>query len=104
MNYDHATVWRVIKDIRIDLGAISSRYVARESPNFVDGPTRMRHDTPGVVSVRRGDGGGTVSPSILVMGTTMKMTCRRHRPHRVYVGPTRTLREYSIRFGAGRRR
>ncbi|KAL3822447.1 hypothetical protein ACHAXA_006875 [Cyclostephanos tholiformis] len=50
VNYDHSTVWRVIKDVRIDLGAVSGRYVARESPNFVDGPTRMRHDAPGVVS------------------------------------------------------
>ncbi|KAL3807902.1 hypothetical protein ACHAXA_008406 [Cyclostephanos tholiformis] len=58
VNYDHSTVWRVIKDVRIDLGAVSGRYVARESPNFVDGPTRMRHDAPGVVSVRRWDGGG----------------------------------------------
>ncbi|KAL3826669.1 hypothetical protein ACHAXA_001192 [Cyclostephanos tholiformis] len=48
----------VIKDVRIDLGTISGRYVARESPTFVDGPTRMRHDAPGVVSVRRWDGGG----------------------------------------------
>ncbi|KAL3784942.1 hypothetical protein ACHAW5_003622 [Stephanodiscus triporus] len=60
VNYDYSTVWRVIKDERIDLGAVSGKFVARESPNFVDGPgnARMRHDAPGVVSVRRGDGGG----------------------------------------------
>ena len=58
VNYEYSTVWRVIKDDRIDLGAVSGKFVARENPTFVDGPTRMRHDAPGVVSVRRGDGGG----------------------------------------------
>ena len=64
VNYDYATVWRVVKDERIDLGAVSGRFVARESPTFVDGPAssgggaRLTHDAPGVVSVRRGDGGG----------------------------------------------
>ena len=64
VNYDYATVWRVVKDERIDLGAVSGRFVARESPTFVDGPAspgvgaKLRHDAPGVVSVRRGDGGG----------------------------------------------
>jgi cyclophilin family peptidyl-prolyl cis-trans isomerase len=64
VNYDYSTVWRVVRDERIDLGAVSGRFVARESPTYVDasassgGGARLRHDAPGVVSVRRRDGGG----------------------------------------------
>lgn len=61
VNYDYATVWRVIPNERVDVGAVSGRFVARENPNFVDGNTsggRLRHDAAGVVSVRRGNEGG----------------------------------------------
>lgn len=58
VNYDYSTVWRVVKDERIDAGAISGKFVARENPNFEDRGSGLMHDAPGVVSVRRGDDGG----------------------------------------------
>lgn len=58
VNYDLSTVWRVIKDERIDLGAVSGKFVARESPYFEGGNERLKHDVEGVVSVRRGNDGG----------------------------------------------
>mmetsp|Transcript_17291 Transcript_17291/g.29800 ORF Transcript_17291/g.29800 Transcript_17291/m.29800 type:complete len:289 (+) Transcript_17291:230-1096(+) len=57
VNYDYSTVWRVIPDERIDVGAVSGKFVARENPNF-QGDGGLAHDAPGVVSVRRGDDGG----------------------------------------------
>lgn len=57
VNYDLSTVWRVEKDKRIDLGAVSGKFVAREFPNF-EGRNEYKHDTEGVVSVRRGNDGG----------------------------------------------
>ncbi|KAL7554227.1 hypothetical protein ACHAWF_017640 [Thalassiosira exigua] len=58
VNYDYATVWRIVADERIDLGAVSGRYVARENPTFEDAGSGLTHDARGVVSVRRGDEGG----------------------------------------------
>jgi cyclophilin family peptidyl-prolyl cis-trans isomerase len=57
VNYDLSTVWRVEKDKRIDLGAVSGKFVAREFPIF-EGRNEFKHDTEGVVSVRRGNDGG----------------------------------------------
>eukprot|EP00586_Coscinodiscus_wailesii_P021310 CAMPEP_0172503212 /NCGR_PEP_ID=MMETSP1066-20121228/167293_1 /TAXON_ID=671091 /ORGANISM="Coscinodiscus wailesii, Strain CCMP2513" /LENGTH=206 /DNA_ID=CAMNT_0013278853 /DNA_START=136 /DNA_END=752 /DNA_ORIENTATION=+ len=60
VNYDLSTVWRVVKDERIDVGAVMGKYVARESPNFEASSSSsvLKHDAAGVVSVRRGDDGG----------------------------------------------
>ena len=71
VNYYYSTVWRVIPNVRIDVGAtVSGKFIARENPIFMDKEnddstttttattSRLTHDTPGVVSVRRGDGGG----------------------------------------------
>lgn len=57
VNYDLSTVWRVVKDERIDIGAVSGKYVARESPTF-QGSNLLKHDAEGVVSVRLGNDGG----------------------------------------------
>jgi cyclophilin family peptidyl-prolyl cis-trans isomerase len=45
---------------RIDLGAVSGKYVARKYPSFFseESSSTLRHDSPGVVSVRRGNDGG----------------------------------------------
>ena len=56
VNYDYSSVWRIIKDERIDVGAVSGKFVARENPLF-DAKNSLLHDS-GVVSVRRGDDGG----------------------------------------------
>lgn len=67
VTYDLSTVWRVIKDERIDLGAVSGKFVSREAPIFevteqlsemVSVEGGLKHDREGVVSVRRGDDGG----------------------------------------------
>ena len=60
VTYNLSQVWRVSKGKRIDLGAVSGRYIAREYPDFSDGgsPNELKHDAPGVVSVRRGNEGG----------------------------------------------
>ena len=57
VNYDLSTVWRIVKDERIDLGAVSGKFVARENPTFT-GLNSLSHDAEGVVSVRRGNDGG----------------------------------------------
>eukprot|EP00986_Skeletonema_menzelii_P002677 scaffold747_cov145-Skeletonema_menzelii.AAC.3 len=56
VTYDYSSVWRIIKDERIDVGAVSGKFVARENPLF-EGKNNLSHDY-GVVSVRRGDDGG----------------------------------------------
>lgn len=58
VNYDLSTVWRVVKDERIDLGAVSGKFVSRESPMFQGGNEMLKHDVEGVVSVRKGNDGG----------------------------------------------
>jgi len=57
VTYDLSTVWRVVKNERIDLGAVSGKYVSRESPYFEGGNASLKHDLEGVVSVRRGSDG-----------------------------------------------
>eukprot|EP00984_Skeletonema_dohrnii_P000774 scaffold223_cov96-Skeletonema_dohrnii-CCMP3373.AAC.7 len=56
VNYDYSSVWRILKDQRIDVGAVSGKFVARENPNF-EAKNNLSHDY-GAVSVRRGDDGG----------------------------------------------
>lgn len=59
VNYDYSSVWRVLPNQRIDVGAVSGKFVARENPNFQDTKSStLLHDSPGVVSVRRGNDGG----------------------------------------------
>ncbi|KAL7520232.1 hypothetical protein ACHAWX_004965 [Stephanocyclus meneghinianus] len=59
VNYDYSSVWRVIPNQRIDVGAVTGKFVARENPNFQDTEgNALLHDSPGVVSVRRGNDGG----------------------------------------------
>lgn len=55
----YSTVWRIIKDERIDLGAVKGKFVAREYPEWKETTeSALRHDAPGIVSVRRGNEGG----------------------------------------------
>ena len=60
VNYDYAQIWRVIKGERIDFGSVAGRFVARQFPEWTENPpTSLKHDRPGLVSVRRGsDSGG----------------------------------------------
>lgn len=64
VTYDFSTVWRVIPNERIDLGAVAGKFISREPPLFqlnTDNNNKngvLKHDSPGVVSVRRGSDGG----------------------------------------------
>lgn len=62
VNYDYSTIWRVIADERIDVGAVSGKFISREYPIWEEKPSpssnNLKHDTPGVISVRRGNEGG----------------------------------------------
>lgn len=72
VTYDLSQVWRVSKNKRIDLGAVSGKYIAREYPDFSSSTTGLRHDVPGAVSVRRGKDGGfgfTIYPGDISMAT-----------------------------------
>mmetsp|Transcript_7755 Transcript_7755/g.11156 ORF Transcript_7755/g.11156 Transcript_7755/m.11156 type:complete len:357 (-) Transcript_7755:62-1132(-) len=57
VTYDLSTVWRILKDERIDIGSVSGKFVSREFPNWT-GANSLTHDAPGVVSVRRGNQSG----------------------------------------------
>jgi len=58
VNYEYSTVWRVVQDERLDIGAVSGKFIAREPPNFEDKQSGLKHDEKGVVSVRRGNESG----------------------------------------------
>ena len=59
VNYDYAQIWRVIKGERIDLGSVAGRFVARQFPSWTETTApSLKHDRPGLVSVRRGSDSG----------------------------------------------
>jgi len=58
VNYDLSTVWRIDRDKRIDMGSIQGKFIARIPPTFEGSKSGLKHDAPGVVSVRRGNDGG----------------------------------------------
>jgi len=62
VNYDYAQIWRVIKGERIDFGSVAGRFVARKFPDWTEttsgSSSPLKHDRPGLVSVRRGTDSG----------------------------------------------
>lgn len=52
-----STVWRIVPGERVDVGAVSGKFLAREYPTWSDSNS-LRHDAFGVVSVRKGNQGG----------------------------------------------
>jgi cyclophilin family peptidyl-prolyl cis-trans isomerase len=59
VTYDFATIWRIFKGERIDVGAVAGRFVAREFPNWEETTaSSLQHDRPGIVSVLRGSESG----------------------------------------------
>jgi cyclophilin family peptidyl-prolyl cis-trans isomerase len=57
----YSTIWRIVPNERIDVGAVTGRFIAREYPTWSESSTvesEYRHDEPGIVSVRRGNQGG----------------------------------------------
>lgn len=53
----YSQIWRIVRDEKIELGAVTGKFVAREFPDWEDSPNSLKH-APGVVSVRRGNDGG----------------------------------------------
>ena len=59
VNYEYSQIWRVIRNQRIDVGAVSGKFISREFPTWQeDQDSGLKHDAPGVVSVRRGNDSG----------------------------------------------
>lgn len=59
VSYDYAQIWRVIKGERIDFGSVAGRFIAREYPTWTESTQKsLRHDRPGLVSVRQGSDSG----------------------------------------------
>ncbi|EEC44748.1 predicted protein [Phaeodactylum tricornutum CCAP 1055/1] len=55
----YSSIWRVFPNERIDMGAVTGKFVAREYPNWQETvESELGHDQPGVVSVRRGNDSG----------------------------------------------
>jgi len=56
----YSTIWRIVPDRRIDVGAVAGKFVAREYPNWQEtAVAKLRYDdAPGNVSVRRGNTSG----------------------------------------------
>jgi cyclophilin family peptidyl-prolyl cis-trans isomerase len=67
VNYDYAQVWRIVKGERIDFGSVAGRFIAREFPTWEETqPNNLKHDRPGIVSVRKGSDSGfsfTITPA-----------------------------------------
>mmetsp|Transcript_14073 Transcript_14073/g.20107 ORF Transcript_14073/g.20107 Transcript_14073/m.20107 type:complete len:380 (+) Transcript_14073:121-1260(+) len=69
VNYESSTIWRILSNQRIDMGAVEGKFLSRLSPDFQsfhDYDTNhtdnhnnlLTHDALGVVSVRKGTDGG----------------------------------------------
>ncbi|GKY91384.1 hypothetical protein MPSEU_000110700 [Mayamaea pseudoterrestris] len=53
----YSTVWRIVANEQIAIGAVTGKYLSREYPEWND-VNSLKHDVPGVVSVLRGSEGG----------------------------------------------
>jgi cyclophilin family peptidyl-prolyl cis-trans isomerase len=60
VTYDYGQIWRVIRGERLDFGSVAGRFVAREYPTWEEEASSndLKHDRPGIVSVRRGSDSG----------------------------------------------
>ena len=71
VTYEYGTIWRIIQDERIDVGAVAGKFIARQYPTWGEAtpPPKeltLRHDRLGLVSVQVGDESGfgfTIHPS-----------------------------------------
>lgn len=59
VNYEYSQIWRIVPNERIDVGAVSGKFIAREYPTWKeDTNSGLKHDSPGIVSVRKGNDSG----------------------------------------------
>ena len=59
MSYEDSTIWRIVKDKRIDCGQVKGKFAFRQAPvwDITGGSPPRLHDRPGLVSVPKGGGG-----------------------------------------------
>jgi len=57
VGWKDSTIWRIVSNQRVDIGAVSGKFLARQFPDWTDS-NDLHHDAVGVVSVRRGNQGG----------------------------------------------
>jgi cyclophilin family peptidyl-prolyl cis-trans isomerase len=59
VSLQYSQIWRIVRDERIDMGAVSGKFVSRDYPDWKETvESSLKHDSPGVVSVRRGNEAG----------------------------------------------
>lgn len=59
VNYEYSQIWRIVPDVRVDVGSVSGRFIAREFPTWQEtADIGLQHDAMGVVSVRKGNDSG----------------------------------------------
>ena len=59
VNYEYSQIWRILEGERIDFGSVSGKFIAREFPDWEEKTdSKLKHDRPGLVSVRRGSESG----------------------------------------------
>jgi len=57
VSYSRSTVWRIIKDKRVDFGQVQGKFAFRQPPTTpADEAKLLRHDRPGLLTVPRGGG------------------------------------------------
>jgi len=57
VSLQYSTIWRIVPGQRIDIGAVTGKFVSREYPDWQDEPNNLQHEI-GTVSVRRGNDSG----------------------------------------------
>lgn len=83
----YSSIWRIVPNERIDFGSVTGKFVAREYPNWMEDDSNnvsLKHDRPGVVSVRRGDTSGfgfTIYPGSSDDGTVSAMRQQLDNDH-----------------------
>ncbi len=68
VTYAYSQVWRILRGRRVDAGQVQGKFAMRTAPTApADESSRLSHDAPGLLSVRRGGGvfdfGLTAAPS-----------------------------------------
>ena len=75
VSWQYSTLWRIVPNVRLDLGAVTGKFVARQFPDWQetskgimteDDQWKLWQSLPGLVSVRRGSDSGfgcTITPT-----------------------------------------
>ena len=58
VNYEYGTIWKIVKGERIDVGAVSGKFISREFPNWNEDTKRKLPIEYGTVTVQQGNESG----------------------------------------------